>query len=237
MKKIRVLALLAAFVFLLAGCSRIRAAVRAFLDNEPPSATAEVSGLTDIETDAVQLPDETAVQPDPTEEPAAAIPGAATVTVIYESPMVWVAGLGDGGEELWAREFKLTEETELNPWSDAAIADGAVYLQIGYRMVALDAGTGETIWTSQAGGGLCTPIVRDGVVYTSSYYGEPLIGISAADGTTVFAAPMIDEFYWSHKVEADGDRIIVYFDAAGPDQGKGTALFELDGTMVSKTLE
>jgi hypothetical protein len=114
--------------------------------------------------------DPPAPSPTPAPRPATAI------AVKGEGGVVTVTG-SDGGETLWSREFKIEEETELQPWSEATLAGAVAYLQVDYHMLALNTTTGETLWTSDANGGLCKPLVFEDMVYTCSYYGEPLIGI------------------------------------------------------------
>ena len=223
MKRTALVAGALALALLFAACSRIPAA-----ETAPVSPSAAPVQTTPPEQTAAPT---TAPTPSPTTEPGP----AAAIAVGYESSVVTVTGKDASGAALWSRTFPIAEETELQPWSEATLDGAVAYLQVDYHMLALETATGKTLWTSDASGGLCKPVVFEGVVYTCSYYGDPLIGISTEDGFSIFAVEPFKDYIWPYAVELSGDKLTVRFGSTGGDNDqKGSATFNLAGELLGK---
>ncbi len=226
MKKLLILAYVLALAFVQSACNKTPAATAAYAPDTAAPTTAATATATAEPTSAPTEPP--APNPTPAPRPATAI------AVKGDGGLVAVTG-SDDGETLWSREFKIEEETELQPWSEATLAGAVAYLQVDYHMLALNTTTGETLWTSDANGGLCKPVVFEDMVYTCSYYGEPLIGISAEDGVSIFAVEPFSDYIWPYAIELSGETLTVRFNSTGSDnEKKGIATFTLAGELIEK---
>jgi outer membrane protein assembly factor BamB len=98
---------------------------------------------------------------------------------------------GSGGR-VWRRE--LIEDADGVFGGGAAVADGRLFVTTGAgRLFALDAETGETLWTYAASAPMrAGPTVRDGRVYAVSVVNET-VALSAEDGTELWSHQGIEE--------------------------------------------
>ena len=168
----------------------------------------------------------------------------------YSSPMVAdgtvFVGSGDGrlyavdagtGEKVW--QFETGDEE----WSPAVVVDGTVYIQggsepvtddgtlIGHRtrLYAVDARTGETLWSVETyGKPLSTPTLRNGTVFVCS--GAPdstLYALDSETGDEVWAFE-VDRLGQSTPTVANGTVYVGSNKAVYGDSRHGVILYAVD---------
>ncbi|MBK1667796.1 hypothetical protein CKO28_07080 [Rhodovibrio sodomensis] len=98
----------------------------------------------------------------------------------------------DNGQRIWRRQ--LIEDTEGIFGGGPGYADGRLFVTTGAgRLFALDAATGETVWTYDAGVPMrAGPTVRDGQVYAVTIVNET-VALSAEDGSELWTHQGIEE--------------------------------------------
>ena len=98
----------------------------------------------------------------------------------------------DNGRRVWRRE--LIEDTDGVFGGGSAFADGRLFVSTGAgRLFALDAESGETLWTYDASAPMrAGPTVRDGRVYAVSIVNET-VALNADDGSELWTHQGIEE--------------------------------------------
>jgi outer membrane protein assembly factor BamB len=98
----------------------------------------------------------------------------------------------DDGERVWRRE--LIEDTDGVFGGGVAFADGRLFVTTGAgRLFALNAETGETVWTYDASAPMrAGPTVRDGRVYAVTIVNET-VALAARDGGELWTHQGIEE--------------------------------------------
>jgi outer membrane protein assembly factor BamB len=129
---------------------------------------------------------------------------------------------------LWDRD---TESVEVV--STPAVAFGLVFVSTMERMVALDAATGELLWTNPRGRGFSSPTVFDDSVFVGTSNGT-VIRLNASDGglrweTRLLSTTNFTGISSSPKVAFDTVYVGTFNESGGP--GEVVALWEGDGSV------
>lgn len=218
MKRIVIFCLLAA---LLSGCSVVTGKPEA---TQPPVVT---------------LPEPQIAEPEVTEPELTQAPTEA-ITVTYEylteggNEYAIVTGWTSDNSAAWVYETghlpmaQMARVSDLGQWQNQyyIVEDGAV--------VALDVQTGDPLWENADFVGAPASsdaflIDSDGTVYLCGFFGPDFFAVSA-DGATLKKIDSFDsDYFWAHKLEKQGDSIVVYF-SGGPegDMGPEAYSFSVD---------
>lgn len=174
------------------------------------------------------------------------------------SVRVWQAR-GDAGETLYLARYSAQDErmwdyatesletTELESLNvflnENAEADMVMVYNSYYGLTALNAETGEKLWTLTCaeislGGSIKTAIGQDGTMYIGGYYGPDPAAISA-DGKVLYRCSSLHEdaqlgettFYWMREIEVldEGGICVHYENGDAPVR----ATFDGSGNMLS----
>lgn len=102
------------------------------------------------------------------------------------------------GETIWEHEGKTDLVTELDGVGYITTANGVVYVQDNWDIVALDENTGDIIWKSNLENGLSVSASMfdpvSGNMYFSGYYGPTLVGFDKAGNSINY--DIDTEGYW-----------------------------------------
>ncbi|MEB3103917.1 outer membrane protein assembly factor BamB family protein [Ferviditalea candida] len=114
------------------------------------------------------------------------------------------------GGKLWEKTIGEKDVNRAWMYYSPTVADGVVYQayssKSGGEMMALDARTGETVWTAKLAGGWITessPVVKDGKVYVGADGGY-LIALDAKDGKELWRNRPAGGWMHSMPAVADG---------------------------------
>lgn len=123
------------------------------------------------------------------------------------------------GAQIWEYEGKTEVVTELDGVGYITTANGIVFVQNDWQVVALDERTGDVLWKSSEENGFSvsatTYDVKTGNLYICGYYGPTLIGFDK-DGNTITRDKWTSESYWPCMlIPADEDfkQVKVYFES------------------------
>lgn len=103
-----------------------------------------------------------------------------------------------GGKTIWNYECKTSTITELTGVRYVSTANGIVYVQDDWRVVALDAMTGEVIWKNDEHTFSASADFYDiatGNIYLSGYYGPDIIGFDR-EGNALIYEGLDGDCYW-----------------------------------------
>ena len=156
----------------------------------------------------------------------------------YENDLesMLVYALDEKGETRWSFRTEPCPLTELD--ATAAFLGGttneprAMVYSAQDGLVALDAATGDVVWTlsEHLGGGLSCAVAPDGTMYIGGFYGPDPVAIDV-DGNVLWRADCgSDDIYWLYEIELRGSDIAAHYDAF-PDTGDGWVIYGPDGRV------
>ena len=137
------------------------------------------------------------------------------------NPYETVLGVNNAGnlQLKWSRSENLADFL-----SDPVVANGVLYFNGSDHLHALDASTGESLWTSAAAGSISTPAVVNGVVYFYSSDGN-VYALNARTGAKLWNSYTNNAFSPPFEIAvANG----VVFASGSLDPSGGGTLFALD---------
>lgn len=164
----------------------------------------------------------------------------------YVSETLYAARYDANGQLLWSYATESLGSTELESVSafinDKAETPMVMVYNSYYGLIALNAETGEKIWTLPCtqvslGGSIKYAVGDDGAMYIGGYYGPDPVAISA-DGKVLYQCSSLHEdaefgettFYWLSEIAVQADGITArYVNGDAPVK----ATFDASGAMVS----
>lgn len=104
-----------------------------------------------------------------------------------------------GGKSIWEYECKTDRVTELSGTQYIATANGTVFVQDDWKVIALDAMTGDVVWKGGGEHEFSASAefydVATGNIYLSGYYGPDIIGFDK-DGNDLDFEGLDEDCYW-----------------------------------------
>lgn len=150
------------------------------------------------------------------------------------------------GNSLWTYATQSLATTELESLSvflnESAAQTMVMVHNSYYGLIALDAQSGESLWTLPCaevslGGSIHTAVAEDGTMYIGGYYGPDPAAISP-EGKLLWQSSSLHEdpdwgetpFYWMDRIEITSDGIDVHYINGDTPV---TARFDAQGSMLS----
>lgn len=139
------------------------------------------------------------------------------------------------GKSLWEYECKTEQVTELDGVGYITTANGVVFVQDDWQVVALDENTGDVLWKSNTENGFSvsasTYDVTTGNIYVSGYYGPTLIGFDK-DGKELSFDTSDIKSYWPCMMVPDGEVL----STGVMDKGINGVRIYFDGDMMIESI-
>ena len=145
---------------------------------------------------------------------------AGRVVTLGATGIVNVLDAADGSV-VWSRDVAEENATKVPIWGFSGsplVVGDAVYVAISGALVAYDLATGEPRWTGPAGGeGYSSPqlLTIDGVEQIVQLDGDGAVGVSPADGSTLWRHEWSGYPIVQPALTADGDLLIAVSDRGG----------------------